>query len=64
MALRNGLTTIDERVIGPALSRALDEAQQSIRFNYTAAVTSPVKTAQFAPTLLACALAEMECGEI
>lgn len=57
LALRRGAGKADRPMLIAALSRALDEAQQSIRASYTAAVTSPVKNAQFSETLLACALA-------
>jgi hypothetical protein len=60
VALRDGASKVNQGLIGVALSRAMNEAQQSIRANYTAAVTSVVKTAQFAPTLLACALAKVD----
>jgi hypothetical protein len=60
LALRDGSWKVDESMIVAALSRALDEAQQSIRANYTAAVSSAVKNAQFNQTLLACALAEVD----
>lgn len=43
VALRDGATTVNQNLIAMALSRALNEAQQSIRANYTAAVTSAVK---------------------
>ena len=60
VALRKSVTSVNQAVLAEALNRALNEAQQSIRSNYTAAVSSPIRTAQFAPTLLACALAEVD----
>jgi hypothetical protein len=59
VALRRNMSEIDDTIMGIALSRALDEAQQSIRANYTIAVSSSANS-QFAPTLLACALARVD----
>lgn len=59
-ALRQGASEIDNEIVVIALTRALDEAQQSIRSSYTSAVTSAVKSAQFGQTLLACALAHVD----
>jgi Cdc6-like AAA superfamily ATPase len=59
VALRRNMSEIDDTIMGVALSRALDEAQQSIRANYTIAVSSSANS-QFAATLLACALARVD----
>ena len=59
LALRDGSWRIDQKALVSALSKALDEAQQSIRASYTEAVDSTMKTAQFSETLLACALANV-----
>ena len=59
-ALIKGISNIDNDIAETALARAVNETQQSIRTNYTLAVTSISKNAQFWQTLLACALAEVD----
>src|SRR5262249_10694466 len=56
IALIDGIYELDSEILPTALNRALDEAQQSIRSQYTEAVYSARQDAQFAITLLACAL--------
>jgi hypothetical protein len=60
VALIRRATEINQDILVVALSRALDEAQQSIRANYTLAVTSSMPNAQFGQTLLACAFANID----
>jgi Cdc6-like AAA superfamily ATPase len=60
VALLRGLDRVEPDLLPGALRQALDEAAHSIRTSYTEAVVSPRKDAQFATTLLACALAEVD----
>jgi hypothetical protein len=60
LSLRSESRKADQLLLAHALSKALDEAQQSIRNTYTAAVSSVRKNAQFSQTLLACALARVD----
>ncbi|WFF07012.1 ATP-binding protein [Micromonospora sp. WMMD1076] len=60
IALIDGVQDVDFMILPRALSRALDEAQQSIRSQYTEAVSSARQNAQFPMTLLACALTRVD----
>jgi hypothetical protein len=60
IVLVRGLQEITFEMLPSALGRALDEAQQSIRVQYTEAVSSVRADAQFAITLLACALTKTD----
>lgn len=60
LAIRRGARSVDRGTVFDALFTAVEEATQSIRVSYTDAVTSPKQNAQFADTLLACALAPVD----
>lgn len=60
LALVRSLTKVTPDLLAEAIQRAISEAQRSIQVAYAEAVASPKKTAGFADTLLACALAEVD----
>lgn len=60
LAIRRSAHSVDRGTVFDALFTAVEEATQSIRVSYTDAVTSPKQNAQFADTLLACALSRVD----
>ncbi len=60
LALLKDATTISPDLLGVAIERAIAEAQRSIQVTYAEAISSPHKSAGFADTLLACAMAEVD----
>lgn len=60
IAVRKSKSEVSFDDLAEALVTAVDEANQSIRVSYTDAVSSPKQNAQFADTLLACALAKVD----
>lgn len=60
IAVRKSKSEVSFDDLVEALVTAVDEANQSIRVSYTDAVSSPKQNAQFADTLLACALAKVD----